>query len=164
VNFVGKLSDLVFIIEKFLVSILVSLMFISLTLSVIYRYFLNHPLNWTDEMAIFSLVWATFLGGSMGIKRQQAAAVTILMDKIGGRTHRILISIGFFIAFLFSILILIIAFQWVLSPNIAVQKSASMQLPMIYPYLSVPVGFGFMTIHGLDLLLKSFKSTEAEVK
>jgi TRAP-type C4-dicarboxylate transport system permease small subunit len=32
-----------------------------------------------------------------------------------------------------------------------------MQLPMIIPYLSVPVSFFFISIHTLDLILKNFQ-------
>lgn len=159
-NLIGKLSDGVFQIEKFLVSIFVSLMFISLTMSVIFRYAFNHPLHWADETAIFSMIWTTFIGGSMGIKRQQAAAVTLITDKLKGAALKAMLMIAFLITFAFCLFILILAYQWISAPAIWFQNSTSMNLPMFYPYLSVPVGFLFMTIHAFDLVLKTLTSKE----
>lgn len=159
-NLTGQLSDFTYRIEKFLAGIFVSLMFISLTLSVICRYVFNKPLLWGDETAIFSMIWTTFLGGSMGIKRRHAAAVTLLTDKIKGRALKIFLVLAFLISLGFCAYIFVLALQWINSPNIWFQNSTAMQLPMFYPYLSVPVGFLFMTIHSLDLLAKSITSRE----
>lgn len=154
---IEKLSELVFKIEKLIAIALLSIMFISITLGVIYRYYLNAPILGSDEIAIFSLIWLSFIGGSMSIKEQRSAAVTFLIDKIKGKMQRTLISIGLVILVSFVAYMLNISIQWILSPNIAVQKSVSLKIPMIYAYLSVPVGFTFMTIHALALCTKSLK-------
>lgn len=154
---VSKLSDFIFNIEKIIVSVLLSIMFISLTSGVVFRYFLNSPLHWSEEVAIFTLAWVTFVGGSMAIKTQQSAAVSFLMERFSGRLYDVLNIISYFIVFGFCLFILCISIPWILSPSIAFQKSLAMQIPMFYPYLSVPVGFLFLTIHSLDLFLKNCK-------
>lgn len=157
---VSKLSDYIYSIEKVIVTILLSVMFLSLTAGVIFRYFLKSPLHWSEETAIFTLAWLTFIGGSMTIKRQQTAAVTFLMERLSGKLYYILNIIAYFIVFAFALFIFVWSIPWILSPNIVYQKSLAMQLPMIVPYLSVPVGFCFLTIHSLDLFIKSFKPVE----
>jgi TRAP-type C4-dicarboxylate transport system permease small subunit len=152
-----KLSDYVFEIEKWIVMTLIIAMFVSLTAGVFFRYYLNSPLFWSDEFAIFTLIWLTFLGGSMSVKRQQTAAVTILVDKLNDTLRKIVASFGFLIIFIFCLFVVYYSFIWLSSPNIALQKSNSMQIAMIYPYLSVPLGFLFMSIHSIYLLLLSLK-------
>ncbi|WP_227937402.1 TRAP transporter small permease [Alkalihalobacillus deserti] len=158
-NIFGKISDYVFKIEKSIVMILIIAMFVSLTAGVFFRYYLNSPLFWSDEFAIFTLVWLTFLGGSMSIKRQETAAVTILVDKLNNKFKKIVASIGFLIVIIFCLFIVYYSYIWLSSPNISLQKSTSMQIPMIYPYLSVPLGFFFMSIHSIHLFLLSLKET-----
>lgn len=157
-----QLSDWVYTVEKGLVIILVATMFFSLSAGVIFRYYLNDPLLWSDELAIFALIWLTFLGGSMSIKRQQSAAVTLFTDRLQGRLKWLVISIGFAIITLFCLYLLYICYHWLASPNIAIQRSSSMRLPMIYVYLSVPVGFAFMMIHALALFKDSLKREQAD--
>ena len=161
---IEKLSSLVYQLEKFLASIFIITMFVSLVLSVFFRYVLNNPLHWTDEIAIFSMIWVTFLGGSMSLKRQESTAVTFITDKLSGLSLKTVKIVVFLITFIFCLFIFILAFQWITSPMISFQRSVAMQMPMLYPYLSVPVGFGFMTIHVLELLLKSISSRAEEVK
>ncbi|WP_227937438.1 TRAP transporter small permease [Alkalihalobacillus deserti] len=158
-NIFGKISDYVFKLEKAIVMILIIAMFVALTAGVFFRYYLNSPLFWSDEFAIFTLVWLTFLGGSMSVKRQQTAAVTILVDKLNDKLRKIVASIGFVIVFLFGLFIVYYSGIWLSSPNILLQISTSMQIPMIYPYLSVPLGFFFMSIHSIHLFLLSLKET-----
>lgn len=156
-KFIHSLSEILHSIEKILAIILCILMLISLSLGVFYRYFLSSPLNWSDETAIFSLAWLTFIGGSMSIKRQNSAAVTLFMDKMNGKTKKVLIGISLLTVLLFALYIFYLSVMWLSSSNIMIQRSNSMQLPMIIPYLSVPVSFFFISIHTLDLILKNFQ-------
>jgi TRAP-type C4-dicarboxylate transport system permease small subunit len=156
-TFIHRLSDLVHKVEKFIVVILGLAMLISLSAGVLFRYVLDSPLTWSDETAIFSLVWLTFIGGSMGIKTQKSAAVSIFIDRFSGKIKNILFGIGLLAALIFVAYILYLSIIWLSSPTILIQKSNSMQLPMIIPYMSVPVSFFFLTIHSLDLFLKNFQ-------
>lgn len=154
---IERLSDWLFRLEKVLAMILIGIMFVSLTAGVIFRYYLDRPLLWSDEVAIFSLIWLTFVGGSMSIKRQQAAAVSLLTDRLRGRWKKIVFIFGFAVVALFCLYLLYICYYWLSSPNIQIQRSSSLQLPLIYVYISVPIGFAFMFIHALSLFVKSFK-------
>lgn len=157
-------SDGVYKVEAVLATIFISLMFISLSLGVFFRYILNNPLIWSEEIAIFSLIWLTFIGASMGLKRQETAAVGILIDKLTGKLKRVLFGIGIVFLLVFLIYILYLSVQWISSPNIFVQFSNSLKLPMVYVYLSVPVSFLFMIIHSLELLFKNiFNHEEGEL-
>lgn len=159
-NLVTKLSDAVFRIEKVIVSIAVLIMSLSLIAGVIFRYFFNSPLVWSDEIAMYSFIWISFVGGSMALKKDQLASVSILMDRLNGKIRMILFSVGFAIVLGFLIYFLVYSIPWILSPDISFQQSTAMMLPMIYPYLSVPVGIACMTIHALDLFLKSLTTRE----
>ncbi|WP_413376571.1 TRAP transporter small permease [Alkalihalobacillus sp. 1P02AB] len=159
---IEKLSNWVYSIEKCLAMLFSIVMLIALFLGVIYRYVLNAPLVWSDEMAIYSLVWLTFIGGSMAIKRQESASITILVDRLRGKTKQWLISISILSVLLFSVFILILSVRWLGSPTISLQYSNSMQMPMVFPYLSVPVGFTFITIHSIHLFLLNLKTQPEE--
>ncbi|WHX99906.1 TRAP transporter small permease subunit [Neobacillus sp. DY30] len=155
-TFIHRLSDLFHKVEKFIAIILCLTMLISLSLGVFFRYVLSAPLNWSDETAIFSLVWLTFIGGSLGIKTQSSAAVTLFMDRFSGKIKTILFGLGLLAALVFVAYIFYLSIIWISSPSIMLQRSNSMRLPMIIPYLSVPVSFFFMTIHSIDLMAKNF--------
>ncbi|WP_218017818.1 TRAP transporter small permease [Alkalicoccus saliphilus] len=130
-------------------------MFLSLFLGVVFRYLLSSPLIWATELATFALVWVTFIGGSMGIKQHKAAAVTFLVDKLHGVMRKVLISIGFVIVVGFSVFMIYISISWLSSPNISVQTSTALGVPMLIPYVSVLIGFIFILIHSTLLLVEA---------
>lgn len=151
------LSNIIFKLEKTIVIILGLVMLFSLAIGVFFRYVLKSPLVWSDEIAIFSLIWLTFIGGSMSVKLGRTAVVTIFVDKFTGKIKKVLLGISFFIVLMFAVYLLFLSVQWLSSPNILVQRSSSMNMPMIYAYLSVPVSFLFIAVHAADLLVQHFR-------
>lgn len=158
-----RLSNLIYGIEKGIAIILGTIILLSLSAGVLFRYVLSTPLSWSDEAAVFSLIWLTFIGGSMGIKRQDSAAISILIDKLKGKAKQIVFATGVFILFSFIVYILYLSIGWLSSPNIYIQRSSSMGMPMIYAYLSVPVSFVFMMIHTLNLFVNTMKNKGEEI-
>jgi TRAP-type C4-dicarboxylate transport system permease small subunit len=136
-----------------------ALMLFSLAAGVLFRYVFSDPLVWSDEVAILCLVWITFLGASMSVKQHNSPAITFLMDKLSGTPRKILLIIGMIITLIFIGTVIYISFGWLSSPNIAIQKTASLELPMIVGYLSVPVCFICMFIHLIEIILSTFKDS-----
>ncbi|WP_153733147.1 TRAP transporter small permease [Sporosarcina obsidiansis] len=155
-NVIKKLSDTVYKFESFLAIILMTVMLISITAGVTFRYFFNSPLSWPEELAIITLVWVTFVGGSMSIKRQQAAAVSLLLDRLSDTLRKILLAIGFMLIIIFSVYVFYQAFQWISVPSVFLQKLPALGIAMFYPYLAIPLGFAGMVIHTLSLFLDLF--------
>lgn len=157
---IKRISNLIYAFEKKFVIILVIMMLVAVFFQFLFRYVFNFPLTWTDETAMYTLAWLTFIGGSMSIKEKQAVAVSIVTDKLSGTLKKIVVSIGIFVALLFGIYLMYLSIKWIGDPMIATQKSNNMQLPMLYPYLSVPVGISFMTVHLVHILFEGLLSSE----
>lgn len=148
-NLIKRLSDGLFTFEKFIVSILVSVMCLILFVSVALRYIFSSPLYWAGEVAIFALVWVSFIGGSMGIKLEKAATVTIVTDFMKERIQKIVFTIGWAIVVCFCIFLLIYSLKWITLPSMTQQRTDALQIPVFYPYLIIPFGFLSLTIHTL---------------
>jgi len=152
-----KLSNAIFEVERVLSIVLMTVMLVSIFAQVMFRYAFNHPLHWPEELAIYTLVWVTFIGGSMGIKRQQAAAVTFLFDRLSAGARRVVLYIGWTLVAAFAVIIIYLSARWLSLPSMFLQKSPSLGFAMFYPYLAVPVGFAGMAVHSLDLLVRAGK-------
>ena len=64
------------------VVIVLSGMAVVVFLQVIFRYVLNLPLFWTEELARYCLVWSSLLGSAVAVKRGQHIAVDIFMERL----------------------------------------------------------------------------------
>lgn len=144
------ISDNLFKVEKIMVILLLTIMLSSITFGVVFRYFLNNPLNWSDELAVYTLIWVTFIGGSMSIKTGRAAALELIFERISLKMQKVFLFTSYAIVTAFSIYCTYLALKWILGPTISQQMSPSLGITMFYPYLSVPVGLLFITIHSLN--------------
>ncbi|MCP1143523.1 TRAP transporter small permease [Lysinibacillus endophyticus] len=156
---INKISDIVFSIEKVLAILLASVLLVSLAAGVLFRT-LKSPLFWSDELAIFCLVWITFIGGSMGLKQNASPSITIVTDLLPKQAKKVVLAISNLLLLVFVGYILYLAFEWINMPNIMIQTSTAMNMPKFYFYLSIPVSFVFMVIHVLNNLLLSFKTVD----
>lgn len=147
------LSDIIASFEKKLAMVLMFAMAIIVTCAVLFRYLLNEPIFWAGEVSIFLLIYITFIGGSLGLKYNSQASVSILIDYMTEKSRRIVSIIGHLFMLLFLAILLFYCFKWISSPNVAVQKSTALLLPMWIPYSILPISLSFATLHLLSNLL-----------
>ncbi|WP_442599771.1 TRAP transporter small permease [Neobacillus sp. D3-1R] len=156
------ISDIIASFEKKLAMVLMFAMAVVVALGVIFRYVLNEPLFWAGEVSIFLLIYITFLGGSLGLKYKMQASVSIVTDYLPEKVKKIVFIVGHLFMLLFMAIILFYCFKWISSPNVAIQKSSALLLPMWIPYTIIPVGFSFATIHILNNLLEIIKGGQSK--
>lgn len=156
-----KISNAIYMLERFIAVLLFIFMVVFIILGVAFRYFFHAPLSWTDEYALYTLVWATFVGGSMSIHKGKAAVVSIVMERIPRYLSRPLTSLGALITLLFCILLFVLSVQWIANPMVLMQRSST-GLSMIVPYAVIPLSFGFMSIHLLAILTAVIRSEQSE--
>ncbi|UAL45960.1 TRAP transporter small permease [Sutcliffiella horikoshii] len=157
-----KISDGIAKVEKFLGAFLMLCMAVIITLSVAFRYFLNSPLSWAGEVSIFLLIWISFIGGSLGLKYKSQASVSIFLEYVPTNISKVLTLIGHICMLLFLLVILYYTYTWILSPNVALQKSSGILLPMWIPYSAVPIGLTCAAFHILTNFLVVFREGEVE--
>ena len=151
-----RISDILFRIERILAIILMTVMLSSITLGVLFRYFLNDPLTWSDELAVYMLIWLTFVGGSMSLKTGRAASLDLVFDHVPLLVKRIFLVVGFASIAAFGIIGLKMAIEWISNPSVQTTISPGLKISMFLPYLAVPFGFACLTIHALVFFVKSF--------
>lgn len=155
---INKASDVVYFIEKILAFILALTLLVSMVGGFLFRYVLKSPLLWSDELAIFCLIWITFIGGSMVLKEKTSPTITFLIDMVPTGYKKYFYIISNIILLAFVAYVLYLAIDWIMMPNILVQKSTALSWPKIYFYLSIPISFAFSTIHVINNTIQTFKN------
>jgi len=124
-----------------------------LVANVLMRYFFNFPLVGADELALFLLVWVTFLGTCLSIKRNDMVAVTFLLDKLYRAKKPVLFLIQGLI-FAFCLVLLFYGCLWIVSDTTVNGKSAGLQIPLWVPYMIFPFSMICMCIFTLRNLFQ----------
>jgi len=67
---------------------LIALMFVSFLLQIAFRYLLNQPLGWTDEVTVLCWVWLVLWGASFVLSDKDEIRFDMVYGVVSGRTRR----------------------------------------------------------------------------
>jgi TRAP-type C4-dicarboxylate transport system permease small subunit len=112
-------------------------------------------LVWSEELARYLMVWATFLGASCVYRRMGHISVTIVRGLFSRPVRRAMQVVCHLLCGAFFTLAVIYGLDYM---NIqSRQLSAAMRISMSWVFLAIPVGCGSMACHVLVLLLRLFQ-------
>lgn len=153
------------VLEFFLV-VLMSTLVLDVVWQVASRYIFGNPSSFTDELATFLLIWVGLAGAAYVKGKNEHLAIDILHTKLSPiNVVRMMIFINFLVV-LFCLTIMIIGGSWLVYTRFVLgQLSASMQVPVGYVYMIVPISGILMTYYAIDdisHLVKQHKSLKQE--
>ncbi|MDR2820729.1 MAG: TRAP transporter small permease [Desulfovibrio sp.] len=148
-------------------TIMCGVMFVTFTLmviitffQVIFRYLLEYPLAWSEEVARYLFVWATYTGASIAFYEGKHINVTLFTDTFKNARVRAGMSLVADAASLWF-LILFAYKGFLLSNRILNLGQISSSLPWLYVgvvYVAIPIGCLFMALNVLAHAVRHFHS------
>jgi TRAP-type C4-dicarboxylate transport system permease small subunit len=120
--------------------------------SVFFRYVLDSPLKWGEELARLTMVWAGLLGISIALRDGDHMGLEILARKLYGRSR----AWCQLIAHCFVALFLMVLFVWGIKISVAawVTILPALQIRWTWSHLAVPVTAGIQLLHLGPLILE----------
>lgn len=116
------------------------------------RYVIGSMSTWSGEVSTYSLVWASMMGGAVGLKKGYQVGMTTVLEKVPPFVGKLLQGAGYFCMFGFlGIMVYFGALQTLLNQN---QTSPAMGIIMSLPYAALPIGFLFMFLITLEEFLQ----------
>ncbi len=160
-EFFGIILNRINRVVEYVVSIFLAIMVVVIFLQVIFRFVISSPLPWSEELARYILVWISFLGASIGVKRQSHLGIEVVTKLLSARFRKISILI----ANLSSIGLFIIMVRWGyhLSNVVSSQFSPAMKISMFIPQSAIFISGILMLFYGIYNLMITFKSLKEEV-
>lgn len=123
---------------------------------VIGRYVFHHSIFWSGEICRYLLVWITFTGTSLLIRRKRMICLSFLAQKFPPEFRRILsILINTLVSIFF--LIVICGGSKLVILNIS-QVSLVTGISMAYVYASIPITFSLMLINSIVSIIEDIKN------
>jgi C4-dicarboxylate transporter DctM subunit len=109
--------------------------------SVVARYVLHLPLDWSDETAVWAIVWCAFFGFSSLIKTDEHIRVDVLTQRLSEKRQNILHFYHTLIGLAFIGVAIWGGFSAVQEAHIKkVVSESAFRIPMYIPYLVMPGG------------------------
>lgn len=146
-----KLCRLVEIVLLFISRILLMLMFLIIVISVFCRYVLFAPIQWSEEVTLFMMIWMGLIGMALALDYEDHVSISFLVDKLNPKLKKIIKYISEIVLFYFLFIVIKEGFVLALESN---AKSYMLQYPIKYSLLSVPVCFLLMFIFLIKNVLR----------
>ena len=102
----GRLLFAASLIPRVVLLLLMITILVDMMLAVFFRYVVGRALPWSEEVGTLSLVWLTFIGGAIGVRRGAHFAIHLLLDHLGPSGQRVIhIVVGLLILLLGTVLV-----------------------------------------------------------
>jgi TRAP-type C4-dicarboxylate transport system permease small subunit len=111
---------------------------------VVYRYVLVSPIPWTEEVARLCLVWVTFVGTYLAMRRGQHIVMDTVYALFGPRGRWICDVVG--LALLATFLGVLVWYGAQYAATFWKAPSPYLGFPMGLVYLALPVGAGLLLL------------------
>ena len=148
-------------IKKFedgITALLLSGVVILTLVDVVFRYILKSSIGWSQEVTGFMWTWTVMIGTSVGYRRNLHYGVDFLIQKLSPKKAVVLKRIVYFLMLVACVFMLYLSIT--ISMNGFVKRSAWLNIPYFYKYISAVICFALMLIHTVRYLVLSFKDSE----
>ncbi len=111
---------------------LIAIMFVSFLLQIAFRYLLNRPLGWTDEVTVLCWVWLVLWGAAFILSDKDEIRFDIVYELVPERTRRaftVISSLALVVLFVVSL-----PASWNYVLFMKREKSAYLGMPFDYLY------------------------------
>jgi TRAP-type C4-dicarboxylate transport system permease small subunit len=138
------------ILEIFLV-VLMTILVVDVVWQVASRFVFSNPSSFTDELAVFLLIWIGMAGAAYVKGKNEHLAIDILPDKLSPRnSNRLMVFINLFII-IFSLTTMVVGGSWLAHTRFQMEQvSSALQLPLGYVYAIMPVSGLLMIYYSVD--------------
>ncbi len=120
------------------------------------RYVLGDMPVWSGEAATFSLVWASMMGGAVGLRKGYQVSLNLMMNRLPEIPYRVVAGCMYA-----GMLVFLGAMTWfgILQTLVNMhQRSTAIGIPMSLPYLALPAGFLLMFLITVEQCWMFFQS------
>lgn len=152
---IHRICDRVNRFVELLLFVLLLAMTVAVFLQVLFRYALDAPLFWTEELARYLMIWIVYLGASVGLKRGAHVGFTYFVNLAGAKIANwcYLISytgvLAFCVNFTYYGLVIVLR-------NLT-QVTPALQLPIGIVYMALPVSGVLCIIQLIPIIKHSYQ-------
>lgn len=127
-------------------------LFIIVLAQVFFRYILNNPLIWSEELARYIFVWVSFLGWLMATRDQDHIVLTMLRDRLPTRVRAVWLIIIDVAHLGFAVVLFVTG--WRLAVRNLSVDTVTLPVPFTVVYAVVPVMAGLTVVLCLARLIR----------
>ncbi len=140
-------------VEKFLCATMLFALMCIVSWGIIERYILKIGTGWPDELSRYVCIYAMMFGASLGVVRGSHIGVEVFVRVLPQAWQKRIEILGYILCGIFTFSLALVGWQYFNKLLVANQLTPTMEFPIAYAYLAIPVGALLMTLHYVIKLL-----------
>ena len=146
--------------EELLAGILVMIMASMVFFQVVMRYLFSMPTSWSDELAIYAMLWSVYISVAWAVRERAHIRVMNFVQLFPKKIAIFLTILSDFIWFLFGIFLTYQSVLLDLSFWENTYRSPALDIDQKWPYMCLILGFGLMTLRLVQIYYRWIKYGE----
>lgn len=139
------------------VATLMAVMVGTVLLQVFFRFVLDSPLAWSEELARYAFVWVTFLGGAVAYRHGAHIAIEAIVVLLPRKTQ---VALAWLVdGLVIGALVLLLVHGLLIVEVTSGVEATMLEIPMSWVYGSIPVSAAVMLAYQVERTLRRFSGT-----
>lgn len=139
-----------------------AVMSVIVMLQIFFRFVVHVPFPWSEELARYLMIWMGMLGAFVALREGRHIGVSLFVERL---PEALGCKVMMFVQVATIVFLAIVARQgFSLAIFNSTQLSPAMQIPMVFPYMAIPVGTTLMILELVAGLLQEFFPIEGAQK
>ena len=122
---------------RIVTGILMAAMTVLVLIDVFWRYMLNSPLGWPQELSVMCMVWIVMLGTATAVRKKSHIAVTMVVDAVPPGLKRVMTLASYGVQL--AVFYLVATQGWTVAVRAMRQLSTITGIPQGYVAGAVPI-------------------------
>ncbi len=128
--------------------------------NVVARYFFRSGFSWADEAVRYLIVYVTFVGLGMAIRRKAVISIDLFQNILGAKANVYLSRVIHFVELGFGLILTYISSKLLLSVIASGERTLAMDIPIVIPYFPLFLGGVILSIRALEAFIVEYKGVQ----
>jgi TRAP-type C4-dicarboxylate transport system permease small subunit len=135
---------------ELLVMVVVAVLVVDVLWQVFTRFILKDPSTWTEELAVFMLIWVSLLGAAVALNRGAHLGIDYFVGKLSPQKRLYTEVFVFVCVSLFSVTVMVIGGTDLVIKTVNLgQVSPALGVKVGYVYLAIPISGFFLALYSI---------------
>jgi TRAP-type C4-dicarboxylate transport system permease small subunit len=135
---------------ELLVVMVVAVLVVDVLWQVFTRFILKNPSTWTEELAVFMLIWVSLLGAAVALNRGAHLGIDYFVGKLSPRKKLFTEIFVFLCVAVFSLTVMVIGGIELVGNTLRLEQvSPALGIKVGYVYMAVPISGFFLVLYSV---------------
>ncbi len=154
-SLVIRLSDVVTEVAKAALGLCVAAIVLITLAAVWWRYVVNAPISWIEQVSNILFIWITFIGAAVLYRQKLHIGVDMFIGMLNGRAHQVM----FWVIELANLIFIVVLFVYSVKLSIDVLPNTygALDITPAWFYVSAPVACAMMMLYFVEKIVDPSK-------